>query len=50
MAWFFGSSLLIIGFVATLAWGWAGHRQIDSYDQTRINELFDDITVEIRKP
>ena len=50
MAWFFGSSLLIIGFVMTLAWGWAGQRQPDSYDQTRIDDLFADITVEIRKP
>lgn len=48
--WFFGSSLLILGFVMTLAWGWAGSRQVDSYDRTRINELFDEITIEMRKP
>lgn len=50
MAWFFGSSLCAIGFVMALAWGWAGQRQPDSYDDTRISELFDDITIEIRQP
>lgn len=50
MAWFFGSSLLIIGFVMTIAWGWADIRQPDSFDQTRINDMFEDITIEMRKP
>lgn len=44
MAWFFGTSCILIGAVMTLAWGWAGQRQPDSYDQTRFDELLEEIT------